>query len=339
MPYKKVRQRLKIFSFIKYIFIAIAITSVSVISYYVFVNKDSQIRQDISVTEVKSSEPDVSFKAVYPSLKGISIENGPYYIKADHMEKLSKKIFFTNPKINSMLNQLNWLNLTANRAEMQIDDNYLELFDNIKVDFDKQHYLTTEQVEMSYKNSIIKTNKYMKLYSDEYSLESDNGFTLNYQDQVANIYGRVNLNIQKDDDKFNTSIKSNTANIFWLKKEANFLGNVILLRDGTKVKANKMKVVINPSTNTIDRIYTYGNVKIIDQENIATSEYGEYIISTSILTLKDKVTLSRNDNILSGELLHYNFLKHKADLIGSNKQNNSSQQSNGRVKAVIMPKE
>jgi lipopolysaccharide transport protein LptA len=330
---RKIEQYSRLIKLLKYFFVAIALTSISIISYYIIVNQNSKIQHNTSTPDIqKNSEPDVSFKVNQPDLTGISLEHGPYYIQADKMEELAGQVFFVNPKVKSMLNHLDWLNIIAKKAKLTINDNHLQLFDDLKANLNKQYYLSGEQAEILHQESIIRSDHYSKLYTDEYNLESDNGFTLNYQNETAFFYGKINANIKQHKDKFTTNIKSDKLDVFWPSKTGHFLGHVILLRDGTKVEADKMTAIISSSSNKLEKIYTYGNVKITDQENIATSEYGEYIVSTSILTLKDQVKLYKDGNVLSGELLHYSFLSKKADLVGS------PQKNNGRVRAVIIPK-
>ncbi len=323
---------------LKYFFVITALASISVISYYIFANKDGKIRQKTSAASVngsKDSEPDIGFKVDQPDLMGISIENGPYYIQAEEMQELAGQVFFTNPQIKSMLNHIDWLNLTAKRATLTKDDSRLQLFGDLKANLNKQYYLIGEQAEILHKESIIKSDHYSKLYTSEYILESDNGFIMNYQNQTVFFHGKINTDIKQHKDEFTTNIKSDRFDIFWQNKIGHFLGNVVLLRDGTKVEADKMTAIISPITDKLEKIYAYGHVKIIDEENTATSEYGEYTVSTSILTLKDQVKLYKDNNILLGELLHYSFITKKADLVGSSEKN----AKNGkRVRAIIIPK-
>ncbi len=324
---------------LKYFFIITALASISVISYYILANKDGKIRQKTSAVSAdgsKDSEPDIGFKVNQPDLMGISLDNGPYYIQAEEMQELAGQVFFTNPKIKSMLSHIDWLNLTAKKAKLTTEDSHLQLFGDLKANLNKQYYLIGEQAEILHKESIIRSDHYSKLYTSEYTLESDNGFIMNYQNETAFFYGKINANIKQYKDQFTTNIKSDKFDVFWQNKTGHFLGNVVLLRDGTKVEADKMTAIINPSTNKLEKIYAYGHVKIIDEENTATSEYGEYIVSTSILTLKDQVKLYKDNNILLGELLHYSFITKKADLVGS--PENTTKNGKKRVRAIIIPK-
>ena len=336
----KVEQYSILVRIIKYFFIITALASVSVISYYILVNQDGKIRQNPTSAKTKgnqANETDISFKVDQPDLAGMSLNNGPYYIQAEQMQELAGQIFFTNPKVRSMLNHLDWLNLTAKEAKLTTDDSHLQLFGDLKANLNKQYYLIGEQVEILHKESIIRSDHYSKLYTSEYTLESDNGFIMNYQNETAFFYGKINANIKQYKDELVTNIKSDKFDVFWHNKTGHFLGNVVLLRDGTKVEADKMTAIINPGTNKLEKIYAYGHVKIIDKDNTATSEYGEYIVSTSILTLKDQVKLYKDNNILLGELLHYSFITKKADLVGSS-ENTIKNGKKERVRAIIIPK-
>ena len=330
MP-KKIANRLKIIKSIKYFCLITVLITIVVISYYILVNQNNKIRQDTSIKSESSNKNEAYSQISSPDLIGISLEHGPYYIKAEEMQEFSGYVEFRKPKVDLMMNHLDWLNVVSSTAKLTKSDNHLQLFDDIKANFNKHYYFSGEQAEIIKDESVIRSDHYSKLFTNEYNLESDSGFIINYQNQTAFFSGKINVDIKRAKDSISTNIKSNKLDIFWLKKTGHFLGNVILTRDGTKVEADKMNAIINKKTDELEKIHAYGNVKITDKENIATGEYGEYIVATEILTLKDRVKLYKNNNEMSGELLHYNFINKKANLVGSSKT------KNGRVRAVIIP--
>ena len=329
----KIKYRLIISKIIKYFFVILSFIIIVITGYYVITNQNNKIRHQTSVipSNDNDNKTDLKFRVDYPDLIGISLEHGPYYINAEEMQESTDYISFMMPEVKLMLNHADWMDLTSKTAKLTIKNNHLELFDDVKGNFNKEYYFNGTQAEIIKNDSIVKSDNYSKLFSDKYILESEQGFILNYKDKTAFFHGKINTDIKQETDEFIINIKSDSLDVVWLEKTGHFLGNVILLRNGTKVEADKMTAIINHQTNKLEKIYTYGNVKITDKNHKSTSEYGEYILATSILTLKDNVKLYKGDNIMSGELLHYNFITEKANLVGA------SNEKNKRVKAVITP--
>lgn len=327
----KINDRLRIIKSIKYFCVVVSVITVVVTSYYIFINRDNKIRQDTSVKVESSDKEEISSQVSNPDLVGLSFTNGPYYIKAEQLNEFSDYTSFVNPKVELMLNHLDWLNVVSNTAKLTKSDNHLQLFDDVKANFNQYYYFVGNQAEILKDDSIIRSDSYSKVFTDEYNLESDNGFILNYKNETAFFYGKINANLKQSKDNTTTNIKSDKFDVFWLKKTGHFLGNVVLTKNGTIVKADKMVAILNPKTEKLDKVRAYGKIKIIDESITATGEYGEYIVDTEILTLKDQVNLHKDNNVISGELLHYNFTTKKADLVGAPKANNN------RVSAVIIP--
>ncbi len=325
----KINNRIKFIKVIKYFCVIASFIILGVTGYFIFINQNNKIRQDTSIKASPSDKEEIHSQISNPDLLGLSLNNGPYYIKADQMKEFSGYAAFVNPKVELMMNHLDWLNVVSKTAKLTRSDNHLQLFDDVKANFNKQYYFIGDQAEILKDDYMIRSDHYSKIFTDEYNLESDTGFTLNYENKTVFFNGKINANIKQNN--ITTNITSNKFDVFWLKKTGHFLGDVVLIREETRVEADKMIAILNPKTDKLDKIFAYGNVKIIDKENTATGEYGEYIVATEILTLKDQVKLYKDNNVISGELLHYNFTTKKADLVSSPKSNN------GRVRAVIIP--
>ena len=247
------------------------------------------------------------------------------------MKEIDNKIFFVSPQVKLMIKHIDWLNLSAESAILTKEDNHLNLFNNVRANLNNHHHLDTNEADILAKESIIKSDKYVKIHSPEYNLTSNSGFIANYNQQTAFFYGSIDANIINPDDHSVTNIKAKKFDVFWLKNIGIFSGNVVLLKDNIIVKADKMEIFT--TNKKIEKIYLYNNVEIISGEERSTSEYGELIMKTSILTLKQKVKLYKQGNMIMGETLHYNFKSKQADLIGK-----ASESKANRIKAIINPK-
>ncbi len=317
--------------FAKHSFIVIILIITVLILYFIAKNQNSKISHQ-SHEKSQTENFGIGFKASAPDLMGISLNHGPYYVQAKEMEELAGKISFKHPQVKLMIKHLDWLRVDSEIAYLTTKNNHLELFDNVKANLNKHYYFRGKQVEIFEQESIIKSDTLSYFYTKEYSLESRKGFIINYNKQIGTFYGNINANIQKKAEKEITNIKSNMLEVFWLKRIGNFIGNVTLTKQDTIVKADKMVAFLNHRTDELEKVLAYGNVKIINNEQTATSDFGEYSAQTEILTLKENVKLFKGEDVASGDLLHYNFTNKKADLVGA------PNKAKARVKAVIIPK-
>ena len=309
------------------------LVTIFIVLYYMIDNQDSKISHNIaSKKENNLSEPYVSFKASFPFLTGVNLEQGPYYIKSKEMKESNGYVSFIEPKAKIMLKHINWVNVTSDIAKLVRYNNNLILIDHVLANFNNKYYFKSNIVEIMQKDYEIKSDSYSSFFVDEQNIDSEKGFTLNYETQIILFHGKVNTHIKTRKDKAVTNIKSDKLIIYEKEKKGEFLGNVILIKDGATIKSNKMIALLD-SNDKLDKIYAYGNVKIEDKSQVATGEYAEYFVRNSRLVLKDNVILFKNGNSISGELLNYNVDTKKVDLTGS-KENSSKE----RVKAIIIPK-
>jgi len=327
----EIKRNSRIIKTIKYILLAVAFLSLLVIGYFALVNQNSKVSQK-DAQEDQKDQTLSRFRVSSPDLNGLSLDHGPYYIKAIEMQETGGEISFIDPQVKLMVKHLDWLAITSKHANLINADNQLTLYEEVRANLNHQYYLESEQVVILPKESIIKSAQYSKFYTKDYDLESDKGFIVYHNDQAALFYGKINANIKDPKDNKVTNIKSDTFDVSWLKKIGNFTGNVVMTQNGARIESNEMIAVANKASNQIERIYLHGKVKIIDEEQTATSEYGEYIMATSVLILKNNVKLYKNNNVITGETLYYNSKLRQANLVGSEKKSEGK-----RVKAVIIP--
>lgn len=81
------------------------------------------------------------------------------------------------------------------------------------------------------------------------------------------------------------------------KNLAKFYNNVIITDERGKIFADSMDVILNPKTNTVERVLAVGNVKIIRGDDTTYSDKAEYIAAEGrvILTGKPKLVIYPKD--------------------------------------------
>lgn len=324
---EKIKLHIIIAKIVKYVLSFFVFLILSLVAYFAIVNSDVKIRhQNDLVDDVNKDSPRI--KITNPNLLGINLKHGPYTIIAEDLEQNHGEIKFVKPSVEMTINRESFLNVSANQAFLIEDNNNLQLVNNVKANFNKLYFFDSEYAEVIKNKSIVKSDKFVKLYNEQSTLTSGTGFLLNYETEIASFWGKIKVHtVQKDGS---VDISSDTLAVFLNEGKSIFQGKVLVIKNGTEVRANKMVVFLDKSTDEIEKIFLYGNVKIIDKENTSTSEYGEYFEKTSILTLKNNVKLNRNGSVLTGEVLNYNFNTKRADLVGE-----VNSQGKRRVKAEI----
>ncbi len=329
---KKVFSRFEFFLKLKYLLIIFIIIGVTITFYYIISNQDNKINHKLSSLKEGDSVPSITLKATTPDLVGISLDHGPYYIKAKEMEESSKNLNFIDPSMKMMIRHSGWIYVIAKSGLLKVNDNEFYVSNQVKANYNKEYFLESDQVNIFANNSVIDSDQPTRIYNNEAILFSDKGFLCNYANNVSYFYGKINLDIQRKTDSTKINIKSNKLNVFWHEKYGEFIGNVILTKNNTIVTANKM-VALAGAANSIEKIIATDNVVIKDGMQEAYGDRAEYLASNSLLTLKGNVVLVKGGSSIKGETLHYDFNNQKADIVGS-KQNKSN-----RVRAVIIPKE
>jgi lipopolysaccharide transport protein LptA/LPS export ABC transporter protein LptC len=325
------KRRQRKITIIKYAFVIVVIITMIFALYFVFNNQTGKVSK--KSIDSNNEQPLLDFKVIAPRLESLNIEHGPYHIKAKEMQESLGNISFVTPEVKIMLKQLDIISIKSNRAKLNTNNNRLELIDEIIADFNQEYFFYSDNIEILEKNNVLKSSYYAKITNANYNLESQNGFIVNYNQQHAILYGPIKLNVKNIKNNNNIDISAKNLEVFWYNATGIFYDDVTLTNNQTIVKANKMKALFNIKSKELERIYAYGEVQIINKEQTATSDYGEYIVKTGILTLKDNVHLSRLGNVMVGDLLNYNFYTEKAELIGSSDPTLPKKQ----VRAVITP--
>ena len=146
-----------------------------------------------------------------------------------------------------------------------------------------------------------------------------------------------------------TKIKSNFINLKRSQEIAYFYGNVIVEREDLSILADKMAVYYGKSnkdqksnkllnkksqkSQAIKKIIVQNNVKIFNEEFVATGEYGVYDPEQNNFILKNNVIFNQGVSVAKGEKFIYNLATKKGNLVG--KTNNDSKINDNRVIVII----
>jgi lipopolysaccharide transport protein LptA len=148
--------------------------------------------------------------------------------------------------------------------------------------------------------------------------------------QCQNSFAARSPAIKKASNNFVvTKIKSNIINIERSSELIYFYGNVIAERQDLSILADKMIVYYGEdsanqtkkkdsifNSKTIKKIEAKDNVKIFNEEFVATGKQGVYNPTQNNFILEDDVILNKGSSIAKGQKFVYNFATKKSYLSG-----------------------
>lgn len=119
---------------------------------------------------------------------------------------------------------------------------------------------------------------------------------------------------------------------------ATFVGNVVVVQGGTRMKSDRLVVHYRNEGETqgeqIRQIDATGNVVITTEDDqSATGQWARYVSGTQMVTMGDDVLLQQGDNVLKGRKLEVDLATNKSQLFGAPGGNS------GRVQGLFNPKQ
>ena len=113
-----------------------------------------------------------------------------------------------------------------------------------------------------------------------------------------------------------------------------YSGNVVVTQGDSHMRANSMR--INVVGGKPQKIFAYGNVVVNSVSGNATGDNGVYDVEPRLITLTGHVVLTKEKNVMRGQMLTVNLATGIANLGGGNGVA-ASQGGSGRVQATFTP--
>lgn len=145
------------------------------------------------------------------------------------------------------------------------------------------------------------------------------------------IFSSKGQQLKKIDNGGNVRLEADKITL--LRKNSNVVleGNVFVEKTDIQLFADKM-IVLYTNLNekqSIEKIDGYGNIKLISQGIIITSEKCLYDFKNNEIIFIDNVVLKEENSVVYGNKLIYNTLTRDSQVIGN------SNSKNKRVKIII----
>jgi lipopolysaccharide transport protein LptA len=147
---------------------------------------------------------------------------------------------------------------------------------------------------------------------------------------------------------YQTRIRSDIIDIKQKSQKIDFIGNVVVEREDTSLLANKMEVFYldkvsnkNASKNNsnIKEIKAFGNVKMFNDEFVASSDLANFYPDKNIFILEKNVIVNNGTSILNGDKFIYDLKTKKGNFIGQRTNNvidkNNAKSVDDRVTVII----
>jgi len=145
------------------------------------------------------------------------------------------------------------------------------------------------------------------------------------------LFVNIDANAQKNQRKAKntqTRIRSDIIDIKQKSQKIDFIGNVVVERDDVSLLSNKMEVFyvdksVKNSDSNIKEIKAFGDVKMFNDEFVASSDLANFFPDKNIFTLEKNVIVNNGTSILTGDKFIYDVKTKKGNFIGQKISNNS----------------
>lgn len=145
------------------------------------------------------------------------------------------------------------------------------------------------------------------------------------------MFVNIDANAQKNQRKAKntqTRIRSDIIDIKQKSQKIDFIGNVVVERDDVSLLSNKMEVFyvdksVKNSDSNIKEIKAFGDVKMFNDEFVASSDLANFFPDKNIFTLEKNVIVNNGTSILTGDKFIYDVKTKKGNFIGQKISNNS----------------
>jgi lipopolysaccharide transport protein LptA len=157
---------------------------------------------------------------------------------------------------------------------------------------------------------------------------------------LALFYNKASFsNIQNNN--LQTKIKAKTINIKREGSKIEFRNNAVMENGDTSILADKIIVFYDDNEDnnetSIKEIEAIDNVKIFNQEFVATGQKGFYKPSQKTFTILNNVVFNNGTSIAKGEKFIYNLESKRGFLVGD-KENAKKLKNDDRVIVIINDK-
>ncbi|MFT6332232.1 MAG: lipopolysaccharide transport protein LptA [Lentimonas sp.] len=125
-----------------------------------------------------------------------------------------------------------------------------------------------------------------------------------------------------------TKITSDFINIKRVDKTSNFIGNVVVEREDFSMLSDKALVYYREDkgerNSSIKKIEAFENVKIFNDEFVATGNYGIYNPEQKNVVLQENVIFNKGTSLAKGEKFIYDLETRKGNLVGQKLEDDNS---------------
>lgn len=125
------------------------------------------------------------------------------------------------------------------------------------------------------------------------------------------------------------TIKSNELQADQANRTATFIGKVVAKQGDVTIHTDKLVVRYSEGGGEVEKVEAFGNVSIVQQNRIGTSQYAVYYNKEGKITLSGSPKVIQGKDMVTGREITYFLNQEKSVVTGG---------PDARVEAVIFPK-
>ncbi len=136
-------------------------------------------------------------------------------------------------------------------------------------------------------------------------------------------------------------ITADTLEVMQETRKAVFSGHVVAIQGDVRLKADRMIVHYRQQENkgkqeqgAVSRIEAEGSVFMSTPKETASGAKGVYDVDAKVINLYNQVVLTRDQNVLKGDMLTYNLASGQSKVTGAA---TAAGKSPARVRALFVP--
>ena len=312
------------------IFVLIAVLGLSLtIAYKYFVAQNTENSNLKGYKDIEMANPEFS---------GFDKEGKLYTVKA-----IKTKI---NPSLEHVLSSVDatyyidsgrqdqFIHILSGSGLFNLEKRHILFTNAVNVNLSDVYTFATEGLDVDLKTMVATSTNEAILKSSGSNMVAKQGLSHDMKGKIVEFKGGVDTIIM-DSKSSELNIKSTEAKVDYQYGVAEYMKDVAVTKNNMLLNCDKLSIIydLNGSNSKLKTLDFVGNVKITQNDTVATGDSGVYIQDTETVILTGNATLSNKSGVMKGQEIVYNTKLETFKMAGT--QAPTVEGESKRVKVVV----